>query len=209
MQQDWSVLDIGAGEGLMAELMAPMAEKIVCVEPSPPRAEILRNYGYEVYESPWLETDLKEKFDLVLSCRSFGVSAISQGQPEISSSLLKMNAAARKKAVIIIPELELFKLPVSELFPDGLSRTPYLLHLGALLAMGVFPELRFFRRFYQVCYSSLEDCFLTGFGRYPWSEAQAVEIKKVLKNCITETENGFLRNREMLTSVVSWEPVKV
>lgn len=209
MQKGWSVLDIGAGEGLMASYLAPLASRIVCIEPSPPRAEVLRQQGFQVYESLWLETELFEQFDLVLSCRSFGVSALRQNRVQVRQSIIKMNALAKQKAVIVIPESELFRLPNLDIFPDGLSRSPYLLHLGTLLALGIFPDVHFLQKQIQGFYKSLEQCFATDFGHFTWSDVQLDILKNALKTELKPYNGGWTRTKNMLSSVVSWRSVRV
>ena len=64
-----SLLDIGAGEGTFASMIAPQVSRYVAAEKRKKNANTLRDRGLEVIEKDFpFETD--EKFDMVLASHS-------------------------------------------------------------------------------------------------------------------------------------------
>jgi SAM-dependent methyltransferase len=68
----FSILDIGAGQGHLPDLMRPYAEKLMVLEPNPRCCDVLAKKFTDVYACPWdasaryrVSTDHPQGFDLI------------------------------------------------------------------------------------------------------------------------------------------------
>jgi len=62
-----SVLDIGGGNGLIADFFARHNLDILVIEPNKNFVSILRRKGFRVIETKWENTEIKENFDLIIA----------------------------------------------------------------------------------------------------------------------------------------------
>ena len=68
-QKPKSMLDIGAGNGLLSVPLARLVSTYVAVEPHPRFAETLRDYGLQVIQD-YFPTKINQRFDFILSSHS-------------------------------------------------------------------------------------------------------------------------------------------
>ena len=74
LQSHHVVLEPSAGEGHLADLLAPECDEVVCIEIDEQRAQKLREKGYETYQDDFLEFAQRSvrRFDRVVMAPPFG-----------------------------------------------------------------------------------------------------------------------------------------
>ena len=142
---DWEILDVGAGGGRLALLLARLCRRVTAVEPSAAMAAELREAArindignVSVVETTWEEADVQPA-DLVVCAHVLYTSR------EVGAFLRKMEERARARVVVALftdtPQWQLFPF-WERVYGEERLRLPGLTDLmGVLWEMGVYPDL--------------------------------------------------------------------
>lgn len=183
-----SVLDIGGGQGALAQLLSARGAQVTVLEPSSACLPSLQALGLDVIGSEWMALEPVGSFDHVVCCRALGVACLVQeSEIELLEGLSKMLAAARKTLTIIMRNYRFFPSLEAELRgldQSGFARTPYLYPIPILFQLGYTPDLKWFEWREQVSYQDIDtllDAEISVEGQEPGAGQELKQLKDYLR----------------------------
>lgn len=100
--QNKKVLDIGSGNGVLAEWLIKRDFDVLCVDPSPVMVDRCRRKGLTTLQTTIQNYSPKDKFDLILAI----LSLIHVPKAEFSNQVRKIASAIDKEGVFILAMIE-------------------------------------------------------------------------------------------------------
>lgn len=128
-RHDFSVLDIGAGQGYLPRLMQKYAGTLVLLEPSPCCVQVLKQHFAHVYPCKWeeaalrrLREDYPSGFDLItMSHMLYHLDGIEDIRSKIRMALTLLKLGGNLAIVIIQPSAPTARIGTSFFEAEGFS----------------------------------------------------------------------------------------
>lgn len=162
VNEDSSVLDIGAGLGRLAIPFAKLVKKVIAVEPSKVRMKLMREnaeregvHNVEYINELWNDVEVNERCELVLSTWTGAINDLQ--------SLMKMHNASRRYCCIELiatppHHLEfhgkIYPLIMNEEYNPG---TSYVHILTALYARGIYANVETEKFEHEIRYENVAE----------------------------------------------------
>ena len=176
-----SILDVGSGDGRVANLLRENGLEVTCLEPASNRANELRKQKFRVFEGKFLDYSFDESFETILFCRSIGLASVRDNRVQLSETLCRAAELSSGKIIFVMPPEEIL---VHKLFRKArlplFKRPLFQFHLLQLLSLKI--PLREISHSYYVNkqYESLEDCLEADFKKTSWNTKQLGNLRSVL-----------------------------
>ena len=198
--KNYTVLDIGAGPGILALPLSKIVKEVVAVEPSIEMAKHLNKHiedenikNIKVINKKWQDVeDFDSEFDAVIASYSLNMK-------DISEMILKMNKASKKHCYIFWfsgatswenEQRDIFKILGKDYVPK-LNKANIIYEI--LYQMNLYPDIKVLRDTnFNRNYNDIED--VVKFLKYRYkieSDLYNAELKKYVKNSYPETEKGY------------------
>jgi len=207
-----TVLDIGAGTGDWALLMAEKAASVTALDSSDAMLSVLRerikqdgiNNVFPV-QGVWPDADLG-KFDLCFCSHAV------YGSEDIESFITKLNRTAKKRVILLVraPQLDAVMGQASQIVLGHPYDSPnYQILINILFSMGIYPNVIMEDRGLWkpwIC-SSFEEALTGVKQRLGVFESDQVdqELIKLLQENLTETKEGVVWPRGVRTALLYWD----
>ncbi len=166
-----SVLDIGAGTGIISASLCDEVKDCMAVDVSPNMLKHLDDFTRDkkinnitTLCSRWMDVDdTMGCYDIVICHRAFGVSSTdSEDYPDFYRSVKKMNDMAKRGVVIISPAKDSLKQELKEIHSprdnfEPLDKCDHLYNL--CYAMRYFPQVKYILRNEELVYYKFDEFY--------------------------------------------------
>lgn len=210
IDQDMTVLEIGAGTGIFTEKIAKKVKNVTVVEPSSSMIRVLKgNLGkkgisnVEIVQSKWEDADVAEH-DVVLACGCLYVFY------DIERALEKMLAKARKRLLLthgINRPGNIYSEAAELLGVEPPSSGPdYLTLYRVLYQMGVYADIHILRSRGSVLYDDIDHAINTWAQRLGLENTKYNVLKEYLEKRLVLLPSGKLSfgDFERLNAVICY-----
>ena len=206
-----TVLDIGAGTGKWAILLAPYAKRITAVEPSSAMIEKMRGNladgkieNVDIVQSLWQDT-LVEQHDVALCSHAmYGINDMAQ-------FISKMQAATRHTCALLLraPTMGgVMAEAAMKIWGHPYDSPNYHIALNALLQMGIFPNVLMEEpaSWEPWAHASLEDAFAEIKQRFRLGENTEHDefLRDLLRRKLTYQDGRYVWPQGMRTALLFW-----
>jgi 2-polyprenyl-3-methyl-5-hydroxy-6-metoxy-1,4-benzoquinol methylase len=206
-----TVLDIGAGTGKWAILLAPYAERITAVEPSSAMIEKMRDNladsqvsNVDIVQSLWQDV-LVEKHDVALCSHAmYGINDFAQ-------FISKMQATTRHTCALLLraPTMDgVMAEAAMKIWGHPYDSPNYHIALNALLQMGIFPNVLMEEpaSWEPWAHASLEDAFAEIKQRFRLGDNTEHDeyLRDLLQRRLTYQDGRYMWPQGMRTALIFW-----
>ncbi|MCO4782144.1 MAG: hypothetical protein KC646_07425 [Candidatus Cloacimonetes bacterium] len=193
-----SILDIGAGEGKLAEKLMYENYEVTCVEPSVNRFSVLQDKQISSVNCNFHEINTTKTYDCLILLRSIGIASKIGDQFSLFKTLQKILAMAKSQAIIISKAIEDKDYVPMEFQSFGIfNKKPWVFHYDMLKLMQASVTLSFISIEVDKPYSSIEDCIKKDFVHEDHSQ-----VKKYLSKYSYYQNQKFYRKVRLMFPIV-------
>nr|WP_319540701.1 class I SAM-dependent methyltransferase [uncultured Methanospirillum sp.] len=214
LSSDSTILEIGAGPGVLTIPIAANVKHITAIEPAKGMFQVLKERAQAqnlnnitLIHKKWedIETDsIPNDFDLV-------IASFSLGMPDIREAVLKMSGVCKGEVIIFwhadIPQFEeLYSMVWPSLYGREYIVGPKSdLLFNVLYQMKIYPSVEFFEYYQHQSFSSFQD--LQDYFRYQHClecDLDNEVFKAYLDRYVTETDGEFIHHERLPCMMFRW-----
>ncbi|MCL0094319.1 class I SAM-dependent methyltransferase [Dehalococcoidales bacterium] len=208
LNENSTVLDIGAGTGAFALPLARLVKAVTVVEPSVEMLTHLRRKidttNIRIINKRWEDVGIEEigQHDLVLAAHSLYSIA------DIETALKKMLSAAKKYLYIIIGTGKpMFYANIWQRFKkEEYHPSPSFIHLyNILYELGVLANVEFIRTLKEQVYLNIKQAVKFWMTRLDLAPEREDELREYLLSCLEEKDGRLYQKEESRSAIISVE----
>lgn len=193
-----TILDIGAGEGKLAQELSKNGCFVTCIEPSVLRFETLKKQGFSSFNYNFENFNSSNSYDCCISLRSIGVCSKIGESFGLHETLKKMIKLAKSQLIIVSKAIEDKHYVIDDYHHLSIyQKKAWLYHYQMLKLMGFNPSLDYIP--IDVCkpYQSIEECIEKDF----WQDNLKLSSDYLTKYTFIK-ENIIYRKTRLLFPIV-------
>ncbi|MCJ8347353.1 hypothetical protein MJH12_17570 [bacterium] len=199
-----SILDVGAGEGKLAQSLLNDNFHVNCLEPSKSRSKILKEKGFFSIEKNFCDYQSSKVYDCCIVLRSIGVVSKNGSQYLLKETLEKLLGLSKIQLIIISKAIEDVTMVTDEFKSlKVFQKESWLYHHDLLTLMQKSPNLSYIHLSVERKYSSKSACIKQDF---PLDPVHMVE--DFLNLTAYEKEGFYFRKVNLSFPLVSVEICK-
>ncbi|PCJ16827.1 MAG: hypothetical protein COB02_15100 [Candidatus Cloacimonadota bacterium] len=194
-----TILDVGAGEGKLAESLNNHGYQTICLEPSQNRSIVINNKLIPNIKKFFCDFESKINYDCVISLRSIGVISKIKEDYFLHKTIEKLLGLSTIQLIIVSKAIEDSSLVQKKYrVLSSFTKEPWLYHLEILKLMDKNPNLSFVSLSVNKAYKSMQDCIEKDF------KADSIDlVNDYLSSCGFKKDKLFYRKVNLLFPVVN------